>query len=48
MTVAVADRVQVGARFSLDSHFNPIPHPRDPSEHLDSIWKYLYPARPTT
>jgi Rieske Fe-S protein len=41
-------RVLVGARFSLDSHFNRYPHPRDPSNHLDGLWKYLYPARPTT
>ena len=47
-TRVVAGRVQVGARFSLDSHFNRFPHPRDPSEHLDGIWKYLYPGRPTT
>jgi menaquinol-cytochrome c reductase iron-sulfur subunit len=47
-TRVVDDRVQVGARFSLDSHFNRFPHPRDPSQHLDGIWKYLYPARPTT
>jgi menaquinol-cytochrome c reductase iron-sulfur subunit len=42
------DRVFVGARFSLDSHFHRFPHPRDPSNHLDGLWKYLYPARPTT
>ena len=47
-TRVVAGRVQVGARFSLDSHFNRFPHPRDPSQHLDGLWKYLYPARPTT
>jgi menaquinol-cytochrome c reductase iron-sulfur subunit len=47
-TRVVAGRVQVGARFSLDSHFNRFPHPRDPSQHLDGIWKYLYPGRPTT
>jgi Rieske Fe-S protein len=47
-TRVVAGRVEVGARFSLDSHFNRFPHPRDPSQHLDGIWKYLYPARPTT
>ena len=47
-TRVVEGRVQVGARFSLDSHFNRFPHPRDPSEHLDGVWKYLYPARPTT
>src|SRR4051794_2266815 len=41
-------RVKVGPRFSLDSHFNRFPHPRDPSNHLDGLWKYLYPARPTT
>jgi menaquinol-cytochrome c reductase iron-sulfur subunit len=41
-------RVMVGARFSLDSHFRRFPHPRDPSNHLDGLWKYLYPARPTT
>jgi menaquinol-cytochrome c reductase iron-sulfur subunit len=41
-------RVLVGARFSLDSHFRRFPHPRDPSNHLDGLWKYLYPARPTT
>jgi hypothetical protein len=22
--------------------------PRDPSNHLDGLWKYLYPKRPTT
>jgi menaquinol-cytochrome c reductase iron-sulfur subunit len=41
-------RVMVGARYSLDSHFKRFPHPRDPSNHLDGLWKYLYPARPTT
>ena len=41
-------RVMVGARFSLDSHFNRFPHPRDPSNHLDGLWQYLYPSRPTT
>jgi menaquinol-cytochrome c reductase iron-sulfur subunit len=41
-------RVFVGPRFSLDSHFKRFPHPRDPSNHLDGLWKYLYPARPTT
>lgn len=47
-TRVVEDRVEVGARFSLDSQFNRFPHPRDPSNHLDGLWKYLYPARPTT
>jgi menaquinol-cytochrome c reductase iron-sulfur subunit len=41
-------RVMVGPRYSLDSHFKRFPHPRDPSNHLDGLWKYLYPARPTT
>jgi Rieske Fe-S protein len=41
-------RVMVGPRFSLDSHFNRFPHPRDPSNHLDGLWQYLYPSRPTT
>lgn len=47
-TRVVKGRVEVGARFSLDSHFKRFPHPRDPSQHLDGIWKYLYPGRPTT
>jgi nitrite reductase/ring-hydroxylating ferredoxin subunit len=47
-TRVVEGRVEVGPRFSLDSHFNRFPHPRDPSQHLDGLWKYLYPARPTT
>jgi len=41
-------RVLVGPRFSLDSHFNRFKYPRDPSNHLDGLWKYLYPPRPTT
>ncbi len=47
-TRVVNGRVEVGSRFSLDSHFNRFPHPRDPSNHLDGLWQYLYPARPTT
>jgi Rieske Fe-S protein len=43
-----AGRVQIGARYSLDSHFKRFPHPRDPSNHLDGLWQYLYPSRPTT
>jgi Rieske Fe-S protein len=43
-----AGRVMVGARYSLDSHFRRFPHPRDPSNHLDGLWQYLYPSRPTT
>jgi menaquinol-cytochrome c reductase iron-sulfur subunit len=40
-------RVLVGARFSLDSHLERH-KPRDPGEHLDGLWQYLYPSRPTT
>ncbi|HEV2074700.1 MAG TPA: Rieske 2Fe-2S domain-containing protein [Thermoleophilaceae bacterium] len=44
----VADgRVLVGERFSVNSSFERFA-PRDPSNHLDGIWKYLYPPRPTT
>ncbi len=40
-------RVLVGPRFSVNSSFERFP-PRDPSNHLDGLWKYLYPPRPTT
>ena len=40
-------RVQIGDRFSLNSQLERYP-PRDPSNHLDGLWKYLYPPRPTT
>jgi Rieske Fe-S protein len=40
-------RVKVGARFSLDSHLHRF-KVRDPSNHLDGLWQYLYPSRPTT
>jgi menaquinol-cytochrome c reductase iron-sulfur subunit len=42
-----AGRVQIGDRFSLNSQLERFP-PRDPSNHLDGLWKYLYPPRPTT
>jgi menaquinol-cytochrome c reductase iron-sulfur subunit len=42
-----AGRVQIGDRFSLNSQLDRFP-PRDPSNHLDGLWKYLYPPRPTT
>jgi menaquinol-cytochrome c reductase iron-sulfur subunit len=42
-----AGRVEVGDRFSLNSQLKRF-HPRDPSNHLDGLWKYLYPSRPTT
>jgi Rieske Fe-S protein len=41
-------RVQIGSRYSLDSNFKRFPHPRDPSNHIDGLWQYLYPSRPTT
>lgn len=47
-TRVVDGRVQVGARFSLNSELDRFPHARDPSNHLDGIWQYLYPSRPTT
>ena len=40
-------RVLVGARFSLNSKLDRHA-PRDPSNHLDGLWQYLYPPRPTT
>jgi menaquinol-cytochrome c reductase iron-sulfur subunit len=39
-------RVQIGDRFSVNSHFERF-SPRDPSNHLDGLWQYLYPSRPT-
>ena len=40
-------RVLVGPRFSLNSKLER-KKPRDPSNHLDGLWQYLYPSRPTT
>jgi menaquinol-cytochrome c reductase iron-sulfur subunit len=40
-------RVEVGERFSLNSKLRRF-SPRDPSNHLDGLWQYLYPARPST
>jgi menaquinol-cytochrome c reductase iron-sulfur subunit len=39
-------RVLVGPRFSVNRKLEWFP-PRDPSNHLDDFWKYLYPPRPT-
>lgn len=39
-------RVEVGDRFSVNSELRRF-KPRDPSNHLDGIWQYLYPSRPT-
>jgi Rieske Fe-S protein len=40
-------RVFVGTRFSLNSKLERFA-PRDPSNHLDGLWQYLYPSRPST
>jgi menaquinol-cytochrome c reductase iron-sulfur subunit len=40
-------RVEIGDRFSLNSRFERF-STRDPSNHLDGLWQYLYPSRPTT
>ncbi|MBA2752146.1 MAG: Rieske 2Fe-2S domain-containing protein, partial [Actinobacteria bacterium] len=39
-------RVEVGDRFSLNSQLERF-SPRDPSNHLDGLWQYLYPSRPS-
>ena len=46
-TRAEGGRVLVGDRFSLNSQLERFA-PRDPSNHLDGLWQYLYPSRPTT
>jgi menaquinol-cytochrome c reductase iron-sulfur subunit len=40
-------RVLVGPRFSVNSQLEK-KKPRDPSNHLDGLWQYLYPSRPST
>jgi menaquinol-cytochrome c reductase iron-sulfur subunit len=47
-TKAENGRVFIGKRFSLNSKLERFPHPRDPSNHLDGLWQYLYPGRPST
>jgi|SRR5947209_16756701 len=46
-TKVVRGRVLVGPRFSVNSHLEKF-SPRDPSNHLDGLWQYLYPSRFTT
>jgi menaquinol-cytochrome c reductase iron-sulfur subunit len=46
-TRVTGGRVEVGDRFSLNSQLHRFA-PRDPSNHLDGLWQYIYPARPTT
>jgi menaquinol-cytochrome c reductase iron-sulfur subunit len=40
-------QVEIGNRFSVNSELERFA-PRDPSNHLDGLWQYIYPARPTT
>jgi menaquinol-cytochrome c reductase iron-sulfur subunit len=40
-------QVQIGPRYSVNSQLKKFA-PRDPGEHLDGLWKYLYPKRFTT
>jgi menaquinol-cytochrome c reductase iron-sulfur subunit len=47
-TKAEGGRVFIGKRFSVNSKLERFPHPRDPSNHLDGLWQYLYPGRPST
>ena len=42
-----AGRVEIGDRYSVNSKLEK-KKPRDPSNHLDGLWQYLYPSRPTT
>ena len=46
-TRVTAGRVEIGDRFSLDSELKRF-SPRDPGNHLDGLWQYIYPSRPTT
>jgi menaquinol-cytochrome c reductase iron-sulfur subunit len=40
-------QVEIGDRFSLNAELERFA-PRDPSNHLDGLWQYIYPSRPTT
>lgn len=42
-----AGRVEIGDRFSVNSELDRF-SPRDPSNHIDGLWQFLYPSRPTT
>ena len=46
-TTVEGGQVLVGPRFSVNSSFEKF-EPRDPSNHIDGLWQYLYPPRPTT
>jgi menaquinol-cytochrome c reductase iron-sulfur subunit len=45
-TRTMAGRVEVGPRYSVDSHLRRFA-PRDPGEPLDGLWRYVYPRRLT-
>ncbi len=45
-TAVEQGQVLVGPRFSVNSSFDRF-SPRDPSNHLDGLWDWLYPPRPT-
>jgi Rieske Fe-S protein len=47
VTRVMNGQVQVGPRYSVNSELKRF-SPRDPGEHLDGLWQYLYPKRPTT
>jgi Rieske Fe-S protein len=40
-------QVQIGPRYSVNSQLKRF-SPRDPGEHIDGLWRYLYPKRFTT
>ena len=46
-TQVVNGRVLVGPRFSVNEKLEQFT-PRDPSNHVEGLWKYLYPGRFTT
>lgn len=37
-------QVYIGPRFSVNDKLEPVA-PRDPGNHVDGVWKYLYPSR---
>jgi len=45
--VTSGGRVEVGERFSVNSELRRF-LPRDPAQHLDGLWQYIYPGRPST
>ena len=45
-TRVVNGQVQVGPRYSVTNHFDPV-RARDPGEFTGGIWNYIYPPRPS-